>query len=167
MLRVLIGEVVETTVRPSGDDDMIQIETNIDDMNPRVYEHAVDQLFAAGALDVWTAAARMKKGRPGMVLCALAPPERESAVELAMLAETTTIGVRSWRVHRTTVSRRSAVVATSLGDVRVKITEAPTGTRARPEYEDCRALAHQSGKPLPEVMRLVESDIARWLTEGA
>lgn len=166
VLRVLVGEVVETTVRPSGDDTMIQIETNIDDMNPQLYEHAVEQLFAAGAVDVWTCAASMKKGRPGIVLCALSPPERESAVALAMLAETTTIGVRSWPVKRTTLSRRSAVVATSLGSVRVKITEAPTGMRARPEYEDCRALAHQSGKPLPEVMLLVESDIARWLSEG-
>ncbi len=166
VLRVLVGEVVETTVRPSGDDAMIQIETNIDDMNPQLYEHAVEQLFAAGAVDVWTCAASMKKGRPGIVLCALSPPERESAVALAMLAETTTIGVRSWPVKRTTLSRRSAVVATSLGSVRVKITEAPTGMRARPEYEDCRALAHQSGKPLPEVMLLVESDIARWLSEG-
>lgn len=166
VLRVLLGEVVETKARSSGSDDMIQIETNIDDMNPQLFEHAVERLFDAGAVDVWTCAASMKKGRPGIVLCALSPPERESAVALALLAETTTIGVRSWPVNRTTLPRRNAVVATSLGSVRVKITEAPTGMRARPEYEDCRAIAKQSGRPLPEVMRLVESDIARWLSEG-
>ncbi len=166
VLRVLLGEVVETKPHSTGSDDMLQIETNIDDMNPQLFEHAVERLFAAGAVDAWTCAASMKKGRPGVVLCALTPPERASAVTLALLAETTTIGVRSWPVSRTTLSRRSALVATSLGPVRVKVTEAPTGTRARPEYEDCRAIAQQSGRPLPEVMRLVESDIARWLSEG-
>lgn len=163
VLRVLIGETHPASPADASDDDVVQIETNIDDMDPRVYEHAVDRIFQAGALDVWTQAAGMKKGRPGVVLCALAPAQRESAVELAILAETTTIGVRSWRVHRTVLERRSVTVTTSLGDVRVKIVEAPGGRRARAEYEDCKLIAQRTGMPLAEVMRQVDNDVAERL----
>lgn len=170
VLRVLIGERVEPVADAertavADGDYVVQIETNIDDMNPQIFEHAVERLFAAGALDVWTQAVGMKKGRPGVVLCALAPPERESTVTLALLAETTTIGVRSWPARRTTLARRSATMVTSLGSVRIKIVEAPGGTRARPEFEDCRAIAQREGLPLSEVMERLEREVAESLNE--
>jgi hypothetical protein len=169
VLRVSIGEpgLKSTGLQPEAHGDVVQIETNIDDMNPQLYEHVAERLVAAGALDVWTQAAQMKKGRPGTLLAALVPAGRADAVADALLAETTTIGVRRWPVTRVTLPRRTESVMTSLGPVRVKVVETRSGQRARPEYEDCRAIATRSGLPLADAMRTIDSDIDQWLKQQA
>jgi pyridinium-3,5-bisthiocarboxylic acid mononucleotide nickel chelatase len=164
VLRILIGE---TTAPRSSEEtvtgDVVSLETNIDDMNPQVYEHVSERLFEVGALDVWTQAIQMKKGRPGTLLCALAPPERADAVCAVILAETTTIGVRRWVVHRDVLARESLTIDTQFGPVRVKVATSPSGVRVSPEYEDCRAIARRDGCTLNEVMRRVESEAGTWL----
>jgi len=165
VLRVLIGDSVKREGGEQHPDDVVQLETNIDDMNPQLYEHAIERLFASGALDVWTQAVTMKKGRPGVVLCALSAPERAEAIAEVMLAETTSIGVRSWSARRVTLPRRVTTIATALGPVRVKIVEGPSGKRARPEYEDVRGIAQREGRPLGEVMERVEREVAELLDE--
>ena len=132
-------------------------------MNPQLYAHVAERLIAAGALDVWTQAAQMKKGRPGTLLAALAPAERSESVAAALLAETTSIGVRRWPVTRVTVPRSSESVTTSLGLVRVKVVASPSGRRARPEYDDCAAIARRSGMALGDVMRTIETEVDEWL----
>ncbi len=163
VLRVVLGATTRRGTAGPGPDDVVQLETNIDDMNPQLYEHVIERLFSAGALDVWTQAVMMKKGRPGTVLCALAPPERAQALAATILAETTSIGVRSWTVQRMTLPRRIETFTTALGPVRVKIVETPGGLRARPEYEDVRGIALREGKPLADVMARVERDVAELL----
>ncbi len=165
VLRVSIGERAgsENPLLQPEDGDVVQIETNIDDMNPQLYAHVAERLIAAGALDVWTQAAQMKKGRPGTLLAALAPAERSESVAAALLAETTTIGVRRWPVTRVTVPRSSESVTTSLGLVRVKVVSSPSGRRARPEYDDCAAIARRSGMALGDVMRTIETEVDEWL----
>jgi uncharacterized protein (TIGR00299 family) protein len=161
VLRVLIGQTLcrtESGEAPPGE-RAVQLAANIDDMSPEVIAHATQRLFAAGALDVWTEAAGMKKGRPGTVLCALCPPQRENAISQVLLAETSSIGVRAWDVRRTVLPRRERTLATSLGPVRVKIVESPAGLRAKPEYEDCRVIAEREGLPLLEVMRRIEAEV--------
>jgi uncharacterized protein (TIGR00299 family) protein len=166
VLRVSIGDPALESAglqEPTQAPDVIQLETNIDDMSPQLYEHVMERLFAAGAIDVWTQAVQMKKGRPGTVLAALAPPERSEAVAAALLAETTTIGVRRWSAQRVTLPRTVESVTTSLGQVRVKVIDAPSSTRARAEYDDCKAIAQRTGMPLTDVMRTVEVEVAEWL----
>jgi pyridinium-3,5-bisthiocarboxylic acid mononucleotide nickel chelatase len=163
VLRVILGATLEQHPGTPGPDDVVQLETNIDDMNPQLYEHAIERLFAAGALDVWTHAVVMKKGRPGTVLSALAAPERAEMVAATMLAETTSIGVRSWNARRVTLPRRVETVTTGFGPVRVKIVESPSGRRARPEYEDVRSIAQREGKPLAQVMARIERDLTELL----
>jgi len=163
VLRVIIGKTVDARTDAGGPGDVVQLETNIDDMNPQLYEHVGERLFASGALDVWTQAVTMKKGRPGIVLAALAPPERADVVAAVMLAETTSIGVRRWSVQRTTLPRTSHTVNTAFGPVRVKVVEGPGGRRARPEYDDVRGIAQREGKPLADVMLRVEREVAEHL----
>jgi pyridinium-3,5-bisthiocarboxylic acid mononucleotide nickel chelatase len=167
VLRVSIGEPAlrspGLSSPGSSAPDVVQIETNIDDMSPQLYEHVMERLFAAGAIDVWTQAVQMKKGRPGTVLAALAPPERSEAVAAALLAETTTIGVRRWNAQRVTLPRIVESVSTSLGWVRVKVIEGPSSTRATAEYDDCKAIAQRTGMPLADVMRTVDVEVAQWL----
>lgn len=169
VLRVVIGDVVaEDSSAATGADgagEIEQIETNIDDMNPQLYEHLFERMFAAGAVDVWTEAAQMKKGRPGSVVRALAPLERADAVVAVLLAETTTIGVRRWTARRTVGIRSVEQIDSEMGSFRVKITQTPAGPRARPEYEDVREIARRDGAALIDVMRRAEHIADEWLAE--
>ena len=166
VLRVIIGDVPEAPNAPSaGSADAVeQIETNIDDMNPQAYEHVFERLFAAGALDVWTTPAHMKKGRPGILLTALAPAERAEAVIASLLTETTSIGIRHWTARRAVNARSIHTIETEMGAVRVKVVQTPAGPRARPEYDDVKAIAHRDGAALVDVMRKAERAADEWLT---
>jgi len=168
VLRVLIGDAEELrAVDRSGPEDVVALETNIDDMNPQMYEHAMERLFAAGALDAWTHPVQMKKGRPATQLCVLAAQDRVDAVAAVLLAETTTIGVRRWIVRRDVLPREEHVVDTEFGPVRVKVVRSPAGVRARAEYEDCRSIARRDGLTLQEVMRRVDGAVDVWLARRA
>src|SRR5438477_13200583 len=96
MLRCFVGE---TTEGAPGDETVVQVETTIDDMSPQLYEPLVERLFEAGALDVFLTPVIMKKGRPGVVLTALAPHDRLDAVSRVLFEESPTIGVR-WSERR-------------------------------------------------------------------
>jgi hypothetical protein len=168
VLRVLIGETatIGASAEP-GTDDVVALETDIDDMNPQIYDYVMERLFAAGALDAWTHPVQMKKGRPGTQVCALAPPARADAVSAVLLAETTTIGVRRWTVRRDVLARETHTIDTAFGPVRIKVVIAPSGDRARPEFDDCLAIARRDGLTLGEVMRRVEIDAQTWIAGRA
>ncbi|MBN2006511.1 MAG: nickel pincer cofactor biosynthesis protein LarC [Anaerolineae bacterium] len=132
--------------------ELAVLETNIDDLNPEIYEYVMGRLFAAGALDVFFAPIQMKKNRPATLLRALCRPEDVPALAAILFAETTTLGVREHRVRRHTLPRESCTVETPYGPVRVKIARLGDGqVKSAPEYEDCRRLAGQHGVPLREV----------------
>ncbi|MEK6304498.1 MAG: nickel pincer cofactor biosynthesis protein LarC [Acidobacteriota bacterium] len=135
-----------------GDETVVVIETNIDDMNPQAYGFVMERAFALGALDVFLTPAQMKKDRPGVLLTVLAKPgDAEVLIEL-VLEETTTLGVRYYEAKRRILDRVIESVATEHGVVRVKV--ARDGARTlhfQPEYEDCARLARQAGVPLLEV----------------
>ena len=148
VLRLLLGRVVPA----SAGDEVIEIAATIDDANPELYAYALDAVFAAGARDAWLIPAQMKKGRPGVVLHALADPGARDAVVAAILRETTAIGLRFHTVQRVVLPREVVSVETPYGPVRVKIAVAPDGTRnVAPEYEDCRQVAAERGVALKVV----------------
>ena len=148
VLRVTLGQAAE----PHLADTATVIETNIDDMNPEAYEHVSARLFAAGALDVWTAPIVMKGGRPATQLSALAPGEMADTLIDIILAETTTLGVRTHQVQRTKLPRRSFSVTTPYGDIRVKASYLHGTLRdAAPEAADCRRIAAEQGVPWHDV----------------
>jgi uncharacterized protein (DUF111 family) len=89
----------------AGADRVWQIDANIDDMSPELCGPASDAVFAAGALDVWWTPITMKKGRPALMLSALATEATRGAVAAAILRETTTIGVRYAARERTILAR--------------------------------------------------------------
>lgn len=132
---------------------MIQLETNIDDMNPQLFAAVSDRLFAAGARDAWLTPIQMKKGRPGVVLSVLAPAAREAELCDILLRETTTLGVRGVPLlHRRQARREVHHVSTPFGSVHVKlkfIDREPVG--AAPEYDDCARLAERHGQPVKRV----------------
>jgi len=150
-LRVFLGDETASSGRPT--DRVVQIETNLDDLNPQAYEHVMAQLFAVGAVDVALIPVIMKRGRPGVILSCLAPREHTDAVLEVVLQETTALGVRIQELDRQVLPRRFVTVKVTGGSVRMKIGEVGAGwEKAAPEYVDCQKIAVRTGRPLKDIM---------------
>ncbi len=154
LLRLLTGESLSPG-HGYETDRVIQIETQIDDLSPQIYEHLIERLLAAGALDVYLIPVIMKKGRPGTLVGLLASPETASSLMALLFDETTTIGLRIQEVSRAKLIRREKQISTPLGPVRVKLIHRHGAVEAVPEYEDCRAIARRLGRPLRSVLEEV------------
>lgn len=137
------------------------VETNIDDMNPEAFPYVSERLFELGARDVWLTSINMKKGRAGAMLSALVEPGIERQAVALVLRETTTLGVRVTPVERYQADRESVTVETSIGALTVKVKRLEgRGVSLSPEYEDCRRVARETGLPILDVYRIVESEAA-------
>ncbi|MDH3346332.1 MAG: nickel pincer cofactor biosynthesis protein LarC, partial [Kiritimatiellaceae bacterium] len=149
ILRAEVGQL------PCGanKEELLVLETNVDDCNPQVFEYVSERLFKAGALDVWQTPIVMKKGRAAITLSVLCPVMLQIDLEQIIFEETTTIGIRAISVKRTVADRREQTATTPWGSVRMKISSINgTVCSVTPEYEDCRSIAKKSGTPLKEVM---------------
>ncbi|MHB8171690.1 MAG: nickel pincer cofactor biosynthesis protein LarC [Thermincolia bacterium] len=159
--RVWIGES-QSAVTTSGwlSDEVEVIETNIDDLNPEIYQYVMEKLFDLGALDVSLVPVVMKKSRPGTMVTVISAPEKTSALVDTLLKETTALGVRLHRCSRLKAHRRIITVATPYGQVRVKLArqgeEDALPYQVAPEYQDCAARAKETGVTIREVYRQAE-----------
>jgi uncharacterized protein (TIGR00299 family) protein len=148
-LRVLVGEIEAAGV---GDETLLMIETNIDDMTPQLFGHVMDRAFELGALDCYLSNTQMKKNRPGIMVSILCRPnDREKFLQL-LFAETTTIGARSYEVRRRSLARETIRVETQFGPIDVKVAQGRNGSvNVMPEFEQCRAAAFTASVPLRKV----------------
>jgi len=155
LLRLFIGEQDTTgELCPTT----VVMECNIDDMNPEFFEYLMDQLFQAGAYDVFFTPVQMKKNRPGIMLRILTDEEKLQSMARIVLTESTTIGIRYHKVSRITLVRKTVEVDTPWGKFQVKIVALPDGTcRMKPEYESLREAARKSGVPLLEIAARLDS----------
>ncbi|MGO8880384.1 MAG: nickel pincer cofactor biosynthesis protein LarC [Desulfomonilaceae bacterium] len=152
LLRVIIGDLIDGF----GDYEFERVavlETNIDDMNPQIYDYLIQKMLKEGALDVFLAPIQMKKNRPGTmmtVICQLGKLEEFSNL---ILRETTTLGLR-WRIdNRIKALRSFEDIKTNYGPVTVKIAKVGGKiTNYSVEYDDCKRLAIENRVPLKEVM---------------
>ena len=158
VVRVMIGTATAGgagIAPPNTGDDVVVVEANIDDMSPQHFDLALERLFAAGALDAWLTPIVMKKGRPAIVVSALAAPAAERAVAQTMLRETSTIGVRVRRERRHVLQREVETIDTLYGPVRFKRASGDGFERRTPEYDDIARIARERGEPVAEVARVV------------
>ena len=147
VIRAIVGAETGAASRPVS-----LIEANLDDLIPELAPDAAAACFAAGALDVWTAPAQMKHGRPGFVLSALTRPHDEEAVATAMLRETSTLGVRIAHLDRIELERESWTVEVAGEPVRVKVGRLDGRVvNLAPEHADCERAARISGEPVKVV----------------
>lgn len=150
VLRVLIGE---NEVRPSGEiERLVLLESNLDDATPQMLAHCSRQLFAAGALDVWTQPIVMKKERAGALLCVLSRVSDATAMERMIFRETPTLGIRRKEVDRIALPRRTEVIHTRYGEIRLKIALCESHESAYPEYDDCSLAAIKHGVAFRDVV---------------
>ncbi len=156
ILRLFVGTVAETV--PAAEADRVwMLETNLDDVPAEVVGYCFDQLFAAGTLDVFNIPIQMKKSRPGMMLCVLAPEQALPALEEILFRETSTFGIRRYPVQRHKLQREEQTVQTPWGPIRGKRGWRQGGPSVfTPEYEDCARIARQHGIPLREVYAAVQ-----------
>lgn len=136
------------------------IECNIDDMNSELYEYIIDKLFTVGALDVYLTPIIMKKGRPSVKLSVLCKQDDLEKMKEILFRETTTFGVRSFKVHKTMLERKFTKVNTSYGEVSVK--EAyyrGEKIKSKLEYEECKVIANNMGVSAREVYEKLKKEI--------
>lgn len=156
VLRISIGELAAPNVNagtPAREEQIAILEANLDDLSPQLIGYIVDQAFAEGALDVFTAPVQMKKNRPGTVLTILAPPEHEERLCALLFRESSTLGVRARHQTRYVLPRHYESVATPWGEVRMKVAGVNGVSQYAPEYEDCRRIAAAHHVPLKHVMQ--------------
>jgi uncharacterized protein (TIGR00299 family) protein len=150
-LRVVLGEPMPVAF--ADDASHYVVEANLDDATGELVGHAIARLLEAGALDAWAVPITMKKGRPGLVLSALATPASVSALESVLLRETSSIGLRRHAVSRTERPRELVEVSTEFGVLPVKISRGPFGPpQIKPEFDACARAADAHGVPVRVVL---------------
>ncbi|MBI4881712.1 MAG: DUF111 family protein, partial [Planctomycetes bacterium] len=148
-------------------EEVVVLETNLDDATGQAVGFLIGKALAAGALDAYALPIQMKKSRPGILFCAISDEARADAIERVIFGETATLGVRRHRVHRTRLERRSARILTSLGEVMTKFARGPGGLRrAAPEYEDVARIATERDIPFRQALETVQRELPLWPAEG-
>ena len=164
LLRVFIGTPDQANASLTGklsSDRITIVESCIDDMNPEVFGFLMEQLFDAGALDVYWIPVYMKKNRPGTMIQILCASDHLDAVVNSVLTETTSLGVRYYQADRCMLKRDVMKVQTSFGEINVKrISNVDGSTRFTPEFEECRRIAHDREMPLRAVYDAVNREIS-------
>jgi len=152
VLRLFIGRMDED----AGElhvEELVLLETSIDDMNPEIYQVLMEKALSAGALDIYLTPIQMKKNRPATMVTILCRREHLETMQALLFKETSTLGYRLQIVERHCLPRRIEKVETSFGAVRMKISSYEGKERLpSPEYEDCRAISMEKNIPLREVM---------------
>jgi hypothetical protein len=154
-LRVVLGGKAERTGLEHETDPAthVVIEASVDDMTGEAAGHAIATLIAGGALDAWATPVVMKKGRPGLVLSALARALERERVAGLLLRETTSIGVRIVPARRIERPRAMHTVSTRYGDIPVKVSGGPYGAPVvKPEFDACARAAELAGVPVRLVL---------------
>lgn len=146
-IRAMLGETED------AGDSVLQLECNVDDMTAEELGFAMETILEAGALEVYTVAAGMKKSRPGTILCVLCHEDAKETLVRVIFRNTTTIGVREHRCSRYTLKRSFETVQTPYGNVQKKLSSGYGVTREKYEYEDLARIAREQGLSLAEVRK--------------
>lgn len=162
---VLRVSIIEEDSKKYDDDRVVIIETNIDDMPGEFLGHISNGLFKLGVLDYAVIPATMKKGRQGFIIQVICPVNLTDMVSDYILKNTTTLGVRYRTENRKVLERKSLVVSTSYGDVRVKISgNKEDGTfKVKPEMDDVSRIIEERelvfSKTYSEICKEISSKI--------
>jgi len=168
-LRLILGEIQSEQFKVQSSDlieqqsdanQLILIETNIDDLSPQIFGYVMERAFEIGAADCWFTPIQMKKNRPATMISILCATDKKELLTEMLYTETSTLGVRIKTVERDCLLRETVKVETEFGAVDVKIAKHKgVIVNAKPEYEQIRKIALQSKKSLREIEREVLNDL--------
>lgn len=160
-LRLILGEVKSQKSKVKSP-NLLQIETNLDDVSPEILGFVMEKAFETGAMDCWFTPIQMKKNRPATLVSILCKPsEKEKFINL-LINETPTLGVRVQEVERTCLEREFSKVETKFGEIPLKI--ARLGEKVvniKPEFEILKEIALRENLPLREVEAEVRWNISK------
>ena len=148
VLRMILG-----SGDSSGQEEVMVLEANIDDMSGEVAGYTLDRLLSQGALDAFYTPIYMKKSRPAVKLSVICHCKQVQKLERIILAETTTIGLRKYAVSRTVMKRETLTVKLPYGEAVVKVSEYEGIKKASPEYESVKELAQKTGYSLISIYK--------------
>jgi len=158
LLRVYIGESLANN---DPGHDAVQLECNIDDMNPEFFEYISERLFKAGASDVFITNIMMKKGRPGIVLSVICEKESTDTLKKILFSESTSLGIRTFTFRKDTLARKFETINTAFGEVNIKRSfYKDIEVSCKPEYDDCKRIAEERGIPIKEVYNTIMGAIS-------
>jgi pyridinium-3,5-bisthiocarboxylic acid mononucleotide nickel chelatase len=154
ILRLFLGEISSNDAKVVDPETgvAVMIESNIDDMNPELYETLMECLFAAGAHDVFFTPIIMKKSRPAVMVSVLCDVEKQKTIEEVLWLNSSTFGLRSYNVAKSMLRREAVTVKTRYGEITVK-SGFLNGRRikSKPEYEDCKRIAKDKNVPIQDI----------------
>ena len=152
VLRVHVG-----TIANESEASILEVACNIDDMSGEVFAYVIERLLLAGALDAWAEPIVMKKGRPAYKLVFLVSEDKLVSLLDVVFEETTTLGVRYHKVERSTLERKSMVVATPFGSVAVKYGFCNGAiVNIAPEFDSCKEIAANAKISLKKAMQYAQ-----------
>ncbi len=159
MLRAVLGKCAEKSVAEGLlQDEVVLLETNLDDTTPEVLGYVLERAMELGALDAWYTPIVMKKSRPAVTLSVLCKQGQEGLFTELIFRETGSIGIRNCPVKRFKLERRTAGAQLESANIPVKESFlGETCVHAKPEFDACAKLARETGKPLLEIIHLVQS----------
>ena len=151
VLRLFVGSA--TDAAPHGTHQPLLIETNVDDLDPRLWPNVIAALLSAGASDAWLSPIVMKKGRPAHTLHVLVAGDRAAAVRAEIFRQTSTIGVREIPIGKHALDREMRTIEVDGHTVHVKLAlHDGVVVNAQPEYDDLAAVAEATGRALKDVL---------------
>jgi len=167
VLRLMLGEVQSPSSREQSQlttDNLLLLETNIDDLSPQTLGFVMERAFELGALDCWFTPIQMKKNRPAIMVSILCSKDKKEILSKLLYTETTTLGIRVKEVERDCLERESQKIKTEFGEVNVKIAVYKGQiVNVKPEYEQLRQISLNSGMSLQEVEKKVLSESEKFI----
>jgi pyridinium-3,5-bisthiocarboxylic acid mononucleotide nickel chelatase len=161
-LRVFVGQAGGPKTLGCDTDTVMIFETNLDDISGEIVGYCIEQLFAAGALDVWTTPIHMKKNRPAIMLSVMGTQANLAALEAILFKETHTFGIRRHLAMRHKLQREIVTVETPWGPIKAKRGWRDDGfVLFTPEYEECARLAREKGLPLRAIYEAVQGSLSK------
>jgi hypothetical protein len=172
VVRVVLGDGLDATFEAAGQEIVTAkwvLETNVDDLDPRIWPTVLQQLLQAGAADAWLVPIVMKKGRPAHTLAVLTDAEHRVALRQLVFTLTSSIGVRETEVERFALARDWTTVRVDSNDVRIKVAHRDGRiVHATPEFDDVVAAAAASSRPVRQLLeQAVAAAESAGLTAGA
>ena len=153
VLRVIVG-------KKKSPSTLTMLETNIDNMNPEIYSYLFPKLLDNKALDVFVTPIIMKKNRPANILSVLCNEVDVEQLEEILFTETTTLGIRKYKVEREELQRKFEKISTRYGEITVKYTfRNGKLLKFTPEYEECRLIAEKTNIPLIQIINEIRAEI--------
>jgi len=156
LLRVVIGEMNA----PGEQEEIVVVETNIDDMNPQIIRISSRNFLASGAHDAYLSH-HHEKGRPGILLSVMTPKAKLDAVSQTIYSQTSTIGLRIQSIGRRKLQRREIEIQTQFGTIKAKAVLRDGKEIILPEFEDCKRIAEEKHLSVLDVMRQLDQELSR------